>query len=541
MISPKSLWLRKVRRLGRGLTFKFALFLGISIAGLTMALLVLGNISIERGIRQQMVERVTQLVEMQARMAAVQLADWRLEDLDVAIADLLRGSDVQYAFVVDESDLLLSDGGQGGPVFSEVEDSLSDRARQQRERIIEFDLNSLHAAQPVMLGGDELGMVRVGLSLDSMQQSIGELRISSLIIAGILILVALPVGFLMIRRTTGSIRSLTDMTKAATSGHYHGEVCIRTNDELQLLAANFNRMMKKLSRSTVSRDYVSQILNSMSEALMVIGRDGKISTVNAAASRLLDLEQSSLIGKSIDELLLEQDSGATLIIDRIKNSQNFDPIEISLTHRAGTRIPVMMSGMRMPQNDGIVCVAQDIRVRKLAYFDAVTDLANRVQFKQILSKAVARASRNHSKLAVLFLDLDHFKLINDSYGHDVGDRMLKAFGERVAACIREGDEIASYGAQSPNTIARLGGDEFTVLLTDIEAVEDSLRVAHRVLDTLGEPFDLGSNRFWLASVSALPCSRTMAWNRKRSFKMPTAPCISPRIRAAIMLVSSMSI
>ena len=494
MISPKSLWLRKVRRLGRGLTFKFALFLSISIAGLTIAFLLLGNMSIERGIRQQMVERITQLVEMQARMAAVQLADWRLEDLDVAIADLLRGSDVQYAYVVDESDLLLSDGGQGGPVFSEVKDDLSDRARQQRKRIIEFDLNSLHAAQPVMLGGDELGMVRVGLSLDSMQQSIEALRISSLIIAGILILVALPFGYLLIRRTTGSIRSLTDMTKAATSGQYHGKVCIQTNDELQLLAANFNRMMKKLSRSTVSRDYVSQILNSMSEALMVIGRDGKISTVNAAACRLLDFEQTSLIGRSIDELLLEQDSGATLIVDRIKNSQNFDPIEISLTHRAGTRIPVMMSGMRMPQNDGIVCVAQDIRVRKLAYFDAVTDLANRVQFKQILSKAVARASRNHSKLAVLFLDLDHFKLINDSYGHDVGDRMLKAFGERVAACIREGDEIASYGAPSPNTIARLGGDEFTVLLTDIEAVEDSLRVANRVLATLSEPFDLGQQQ-----------------------------------------------
>ena len=132
-------WSRKARRLTRGLSFKFALFIGASTAGLTIALLLLSNFSMERGIRQQLVERVEQLIQMQARLASVQLADWRLEDLDVAIGDLLRDGDLEYAYVVDEADLLLSDGGVGGEYAAY--DEISIKRRVSREGQSEYFLN----------------------------------------------------------------------------------------------------------------------------------------------------------------------------------------------------------------------------------------------------------------------------------------------------------------------------------------------------------------------------------------------------------------
>jgi diguanylate cyclase (GGDEF)-like protein len=140
------------------------------------------------------------------------------------------------------------------------------------------------------------------------------------------------------------------------------------------------------------------------------------------------------------------------------------------------------------------------RLEHRAFHDPLTELPNRQLFLDRLGHALARTQRRAgSTVAVLFMDLDDFKVINDSLGHEAGDRVLVAVGERLEGCLRPED-----------TLARFGGDEFVVLVEDVEGPEGAVRIAERLMDVLEGPFDLeGRELFVRASVGiALGTSRT---------------------------------
>jgi diguanylate cyclase (GGDEF)-like protein len=154
----------------------------------------------------------------------------------------------------------------------------------------------------------------------------------------------------------------------------------------------------------------------------------------------------------------------------------------------------------------IVGTAQDISERKrsereihrLAYYDSLTGLPNRVLFKDRVTHAIAHAHRYQYHLALLFLDLDRFKIINDTLGHNIGDLLLKNVADRLSESVRHSDSIGRT-ADSPQTheLARLGGDEFTVLLTNLRDVQDSSKVARRILEALARPFSLGGHEIFV--------------------------------------------
>jgi diguanylate cyclase (GGDEF)-like protein len=131
------------------------------------------------------------------------------------------------------------------------------------------------------------------------------------------------------------------------------------------------------------------------------------------------------------------------------------------------------------------------QIRYLAYHDSLTGLGNRLLFKERLGVALAQARRNEGVLGVLFLDLDHFKRINDTLGHSVGDRLLQGVADRLVATVRASDVITRSGRMdADHAVSRLGGDEFTMLLTDLRDVQDLAKVARRILDVLSAPFAL---------------------------------------------------
>ena len=160
-----------------------------------------------------------------------------------------------------------------------------------------------------------------------------------------------------------------------------------------------------------------------------------------------------------------------------RDGSNF-PQEISLTAIAG---------------EGLVCVVRDItertyaeeQIKHLAYHDALTNLPNRLLFKDRLTVALSHAQRDGANLAVLFLDLDRFKVINDSLGHNIGDQLLQAVAARVQACVRDSD-----------TVARLGGDEFTVLLPRLQRSEDAAPVALKIIEAIRHPFNIEGREFF---------------------------------------------
>ncbi|WP_105188426.1 EAL domain-containing protein [Pseudoalteromonas sp. T1lg48] len=123
--------------------------------------------------------------------------------------------------------------------------------------------------------------------------------------------------------------------------------------------------------------------------------------------------------------------------------------------------------------------AAERKIAKLAYFDDLTGLPNRRLFKDRLSVALAHSQRQQQRLAVMFIDLDHFKGVNDSLGHSIGDELLKQVAQRLQHCVRSGD-----------TLARLGGDEFTLLLNEVDSVDEVIRCAEAVLAQFNASFSL---------------------------------------------------
>jgi diguanylate cyclase (GGDEF)-like protein/PAS domain S-box-containing protein len=133
----------------------------------------------------------------------------------------------------------------------------------------------------------------------------------------------------------------------------------------------------------------------------------------------------------------------------------------------------------------------DDQIRFLAYFDSLTGLPNRRQFGERLTRALQTAHRHNRLAALLFLDLDRFKRINDTLGHNAGDHLLQEVSSRLLACLRKTDCVTRPAEElSEPVVARLGGDEFIVLLGEVQRVQDAAKVARRIVEVLSEPFAL---------------------------------------------------
>jgi diguanylate cyclase (GGDEF)-like protein/PAS domain S-box-containing protein len=154
----------------------------------------------------------------------------------------------------------------------------------------------------------------------------------------------------------------------------------------------------------------------------------------------------------------------------------------------------------------IVGIAQDITDRKqsereihrLAYFDSLTGLPNRVLFKDRVEQALLHARRYRTTLALLFLDLDRFKVINDTLGHNIGDLLLKSVADRLAESVRHSDSVSRSVDQEENhSLARLGGDEFTVLLTNLCDIQNAGMVARRIVEVMAMPFSIEGREIYV--------------------------------------------
>ena len=160
--------------------------------------------------------------------------------------------------------------------------------------------------------------------------------------------------------------------------------------------------------------------------------------------------------------------------------------------------------------DEVCTIIRDITERKkaeeqilhLAYYDQVTGLHNRHYFRQLLGEIINRSKRYNRLAAIIFLDIDRFKLVNDTFGHDIGDLFLREVADRLVSSVRNSDLAAYAGtSESLDYLARLGGDEFTILLTEINDMQDAGKVARRLLKSLSVPFViLGNEIFGTASI-----------------------------------------
>ncbi len=271
----------------------------------------------------------------------------------------------------------------------------------------------------------------------------------------------------------------------------------------------FERTRVALNDTTYSRDYLHSVLNSMSDSVFVAAPDGTIRIVNDAALRMTGYSASELTGMRVGSLLAAagEAGGDPLAAAR-------DTGETVLRTRAGQTIPVSFVASTVESTEaqfaGDIYVARDIterkraerRIRYLARYDALTKIPNRMQFQHLLQQAIARARRVGQGVALLYIDMDRFKEVNDTFGHASGDRVLEVLTERLTRVL-----------SSEAVLGRLAGDEFALFVDGLsadagEAGEQVSQLARTVLDAAGAAFHINQQEVFLTvSIGVAFCPR----------------------------------
>ncbi|MDX1693745.1 MAG: EAL domain-containing protein [Ketobacteraceae bacterium] len=257
------------------------------------------------------------------------------------------------------------------------------------------------------------------------------------------------------------------------------------------------------------------MVNSSPDIIYMLDAHGHFTYINDSVQKLLNIPKAALLGQHFSTLLSEDQlkSHPFVLNERRSGDRKTQNRELQLRRRiqydtpssAGTlSIPFEVSSMgiyeSVPNSDkqvykGTYGIARDITARKQAesvirfqaYHDLLTGLPNRSLLKDRLKLAISQAKRSSEKVVFMFLDLDRFKIVNDTLGHAIGDQLLQAVARRLQSCIREGD-----------TLSRFGGDEFALLLPRIRNQEDAEAIAGKIINILSEPFHIEGHELYLS-------------------------------------------
>jgi len=273
------------------------------------------------------------------------------------------------------------------------------------------------------------------------------------------------------------------------------------------------RASDAIARLRIADAHNRAVLAAIPDTFFRLNRDGFYLDYEQGHDASAGFSITDCVGSHIRDVLPSEI--AARLLDKahaVLATQHIGSVDYTLTHEDSTRhfeARLVATGA-----DEVLGLVRDIserkrteeQIRRLAYCDSLTGIPNRQAFLETLERELVRSKEHDKKFAVLFMDLDAFKRINDTLGHDVGDHLLKVVSERLRETIRPSDLVlraehdfeASSGGSN---LARLGGDEFTILIPDLERVEDALNVAHRVKEAMRRSFMIeGHEIFVTASI-----------------------------------------
>ena len=245
---------------------------------------------------------------------------------------------------------------------------------------------------------------------------------------------------------------------------------------------------------------IARLFEMTSDLLATISPDGRFTLLNPAWEQLLGWTPEEMRARPISEFVHPEDLDQTLgaMLNPSAQGAELENITTRYLHRDGSWRWLLWSARR--DGDSWYAAAKDVTDRvwleRQALHDPLTHLPNRLLLMDRARQALARLHRSTGVVALLFIDLDKFKAVNDNLGHDVGDRLLLSVSERLGELMRDSD-----------TVARLGGDEFVILAEDIESDGEALALAERVLDALEDPFPLGSAEVAILASVGISVSR----------------------------------
>ena len=308
-----------------------------------------------------------------------------------------------------------------------------------------------------------------------------------------------------IRDDEGNIVGITGTARDMTARIQAEEELRKARDELEV---RVEERTKDLTQEIAERKkaegelrLAAQVIQATSEAVLIADAEFRITAINPAFTTITGYTEDDIVGKipHLDDSIGGADPLYAQMWRAIEEHEHWDG-EFWNKRKNGEDYAVRASISTIADEDGSVlqyaALISDITERKLAEeqiryqanYDELTGLPNRSLFLDHLDESLNRRERTEKDMALMFIDLDRFKWVNDTLGHDAGDDMLCQVAERMKECIRRVD-----------TVARLGGDEFVVILQDISKAEDTVNIAEKVIEQLSRPFMLGRKE---ASVGA---------------------------------------
>jgi len=284
---------------------------------------------------------------------------------------------------------------------------------------------------------------------------------------------------------------------------------VRGERQATMLVARDVTGIKKANEAIVAREQrLRQIMDTVADGILSCDEKGVVESFNSAAEEIFGFKASEIVGKSIGALIPEpydQDPMAVMkqAVKETQSGRGLAEEDQQARRKDGTIFPADISVSTLDTGNRriYIAVVRDITQRKraeerlqfLATRDPLTGLPNRALFQVRLEQAINRADESGNHVAILFVDLDQFKRVNDAMGHAVGDRVLQSAGERMLNCVRKGD-----------TVARLSADEFTIILEDLEDVSLVPEIGDKVLKTLSNPFEVdGKQIFTSGTIGAI--------------------------------------
>ena len=313
------------------------------------------------------------------------------------------------------------------------------------------------------------------------------------------------------RQLARPISALIRSADRIGEGDYTSPLHVARRDEIGELQLALERMRQKLSETTITKNYLDTVLNSLSDSVIVTSPDGLIKSCNQATEALLGYSEDDLIGKPLASLVDEPHRSNFDLAAGGSSPAAVEARETVLRTASGQTIPVSMAASAIasadPLFEGDIYVARNIterkraerRIRYLARYDTLTKMPNRMQFQHLLQQAIARSRRNQRSLALLYLDLDRFKEVNDTFGHSAGDRTLEILSERLTRALSK-----------DTVIGRLAGDEFAMFVDELPIDADNRpslgSLARTLLDEISRAFYVNQQEVYLtASIGIAIC------------------------------------